>query len=549
MEPESLPNLSIPYESNTSLKNNVNKSESEIIGDPYQLKPKAEDNRKIESIEFINGPAKLKKKWVDFIGGQSVVDSMGLSKNDVKRQEIIYEMIDTERDYVNDLSIIIELYIQPLERDNIISKKDFNTLFSSIEQIYGVNKELLSLFENRQQENPFVSEIGDIWLTMNEYLKIYLLYCSNYAYALIKLENLKTSRSFSRFIYSQFQNPKSRGLTLDSFLIKPVQRICKYPLLLKELLKYTDESNKDYENLKNGYEKLQTVVNVVNGASKVVEAVYSLIELQSRFNPKISIVTASRKIKYKSEVTISIKKMSSPTSQTVSPIDQEIEKKQRIVFIFNDMLIIAKALSQEPNRLEKGKLKLIEKREFSDVEVDSGTETKDKDPNLINTIEITLNNPEAHGIIFCNSETEKEELLYQLTSSLKEYETNNAYTNNPKVVKRLPSEKVYSMISNMSKVATDIENDLNSKQDEEKLQEQEEEQTKDKEKEDDVPLSFDDKIKIGAIIIGLAVFSLFTLILFFKLCSHLEQYFYYYAPVVIISLFAIKNRNKFIKKD
>jgi hypothetical protein len=187
MEPESLPNLSIPYESNTSLKNNVNKSESEIIGDPYQLKPKAEDNRKIESIEFINGPAKLKKKWVDFIGGQSVVDSMGLSKNDVKRQEIIYEMIDTERDYVNDLSIIIELYIQPLERDNIISKKDFNTLFSSIEQIYGVNKELLSLFENRQQENPFVSEIGDIWLTMNEYLKIYLLYCSNYAYALIKL--------------------------------------------------------------------------------------------------------------------------------------------------------------------------------------------------------------------------------------------------------------------------------------------------------------------------------------------------------------------------
>jgi len=70
--------------------------------------------------------------------------------------------------------------------------------------------------------------------------------------------------------------------------------------------------------------------------------------------------------------------MSSPTSQTVSPIDQEIEKKQRIVFIFNDMLIIAKALSQEPNRLEKGKLKLIEKREFSDVEVDSGTETKGK---------------------------------------------------------------------------------------------------------------------------------------------------------------------------
>ncbi|OUM62223.1 hypothetical protein PIROE2DRAFT_62021 [Piromyces sp. E2] len=168
---------------NTPLKNELNKNDSEFLGDADQMKPKPEDNRKSDTIEFVNGPAKLKMKWVDFMGGQSVVDSMNLSKEDIKRQEIIYEMIDTEKDYVNDLSLIIELYIQPLQNNNIISKKDQNTLFSSIEQIYGVNKELLSLFEKRQQENPFVNEIGDIWLTM-----------------------------------TQFQNPMSRGLKLDSFL-------------------------------------------------------------------------------------------------------------------------------------------------------------------------------------------------------------------------------------------------------------------------------------------------------------------------------------------
>jgi len=99
---------------NSPLKDEFNKNDSEFLGDIDQMKPKPEDNKKTDTIEFINGPAKLKKKWVDFMGGQSVVDSMGLSKDEVKRQEIIYEMIDTERDYVNDLSIIIEVHIMIL---------------------------------------------------------------------------------------------------------------------------------------------------------------------------------------------------------------------------------------------------------------------------------------------------------------------------------------------------------------------------------------------------------------------------------------------------
>jgi len=99
----SLPDSS-PTDSNVKLILNNNE-------DIYSVKPKQESNNKTDGIEFINGPAKLKKKWVDFMGGQSVVDSMGLSKDSIKRQEVIYEMIDTERDYVNDLSIIIEVIL------------------------------------------------------------------------------------------------------------------------------------------------------------------------------------------------------------------------------------------------------------------------------------------------------------------------------------------------------------------------------------------------------------------------------------------------------
>ena len=67
--------------------------------------------------------------------------------------------------------------------------------------------------------------------------------------------------------------------------------------------------------------------------------------------------------------------MSSPT-QTLSSIlasghSHNFEKKKRLLFIFDDLIIFAKALSQGPDKLEKGKLKLIQKREYSNVDVKS----------------------------------------------------------------------------------------------------------------------------------------------------------------------------------
>ena len=65
--------------------------------------------------------------------------------------------------------------------------------------------------------------------------------------------------------------------------------------------------------------------------------------------------------------------MASP-SQDFSAIyasGHNFEKKKRLLYIFDDMIIIAKSLSQGPDRLEKGKLKLIQQREYSNVEVRS----------------------------------------------------------------------------------------------------------------------------------------------------------------------------------
>ncbi|OUM66294.1 hypothetical protein PIROE2DRAFT_59475 [Piromyces sp. E2] len=410
--------LASSYSPKNTLKT---KSDSNLLRniEDNQLTPTLSE-QKID-FGFINGPAKLKMKWIEYIGGQEVADSMGLSKKDIKRQEVIYEMIDTERDYVNDLSIIIELYIKPIRNNNLLQKKDLNTLFSNVEQLYGVNQELLSLFEERQKQNKYVEEIGDIWLTMNQYHK-----------------------------------KESRSLKLDSFLIKPVQRICKYPLLLRELIKYTDESNKDYANLIKAYARLETVVTVVNGASKEAEAAHYLIAFQSRFNPKISIVSPCRRLIYKCEVNVYMKKISSPSTNfsSIFSTGHSFEKKKRLLFIFDDLIIIAKSLSQCPDKLEKGKLKLIQKREYSNIEFKSIKNSEEK--NLLNAIELILTNPDILTIIFCETDEEKSNIMTHLTDSINEYESINK--NGPNIVKRLPSDKEHSMISNKSSDPTEDEN-------------------------------------------------------------------------------------------
>lgn len=78
--------------------------------------------------------------WVDFMGGAEQVAALNLSKQEIKRQEVIYEIICTEADYIHDLEIILELYIRPLQKNKIVRPKDMSIIFSNLEQLIPVNQ-------------------------------------------------------------------------------------------------------------------------------------------------------------------------------------------------------------------------------------------------------------------------------------------------------------------------------------------------------------------------------------------------------------------------
>lgn len=54
-------------------------------------------------------------------------------------------------------------------------------------------------------------------------------------------------------------------------MIKPVQRICKYPLLIREILKHTDKTTKDADQLQVAFEKMEKIVTLVNEETRAAE--------------------------------------------------------------------------------------------------------------------------------------------------------------------------------------------------------------------------------------------------------------------------------------
>jgi hypothetical protein len=78
---------------------------------------------------------------------------------------------------------------------------------------------------------------------------MYALYCNGYSDALVAAEEIQQNGDVASVVQSCSMTKEAKGLSLQAFLIKPVQRICKYPLLLRDIIQSTPEGHEDMECL------------------------------------------------------------------------------------------------------------------------------------------------------------------------------------------------------------------------------------------------------------------------------------------------------------
>eukprot|EP01091_Cochliopodium_minus_P013277 TRINITY_DN4238_c0_g2_i1.p1 TRINITY_DN4238_c0_g2~~TRINITY_DN4238_c0_g2_i1.p1 ORF type:complete len:1088 (+),score=361.01 TRINITY_DN4238_c0_g2_i1:73-3336(+) len=258
--------------------------------------------------------------------------------NDKNRNNVILELYQTELSYVEDLQLLLELYVQPI-RSNTKGwiKNDINQLFSNLTVIAGVNKVLKEDLKKENLLPPEKQNIGAIFLKLADYLKMYTQYCGEQTVVVKSITDQRRDKSFNEFLEDvKFNNPKSKGLDINQFLIKPVQRICKYPLLLEQLLKYTSKSHPDYDNLHQAIQKMGTVVNDINKGRRQLEtyhkASFLQVEIERVINAKFQLMKIGRFYIREGD----FQKISGP------------KLLQQRLYLFNDLLIYGKILN--PNK-------------------------------------------------------------------------------------------------------------------------------------------------------------------------------------------------------
>ncbi|KAK4216603.1 CNH domain-containing protein [Rhypophila decipiens] len=256
------------------------------------------------------------KLWINSVP-KEVAES--ISDREKKRQEIISEICYTERDFVKDLEYLRDFWILPLRgKINGMSpippqrrERVVKAIFSNIidhPSIHAVSSRFAKSLTERQQKSPVVEHVGDIFLEFVPQFEPFILYGSKQLEGKFEFENEKSiNKDFSRFVDEVERRRESRKLELNGYLTKPTTRLARYPLLLDNVLKYTEEGSPDKENIPKVLTMIRDLLSRVNAESGKAENRFNLRRLheQLRFRPNekmdLKLTDEGRELVFKSQ--------------------------------------------------------------------------------------------------------------------------------------------------------------------------------------------------------------------------------------------------------
>ncbi|XP_059506176.1 intersectin-1 isoform X1 [Stegostoma tigrinum] len=191
-----------------------------------------------------------------------------LTPSERKRQGYIHELIVTEENYVSDLQLVTEVFQKPLLESDLLTEKEVAMIFVNWKELIMCNIKLLKALRVRKKmsgERMPVKMIGDILTAQLPHMQPYIRFCScqlNGA-ALIQQKTDEVSE-FKESVKRLAMDPQCKGMPLSSFLLKPMQRVTRYPLIIKNILENTPENHPDFSHLKQALEKAEELCSQVN---------------------------------------------------------------------------------------------------------------------------------------------------------------------------------------------------------------------------------------------------------------------------------------------
>eukprot|EP00727_Mastigamoeba_balamuthi_P001095 m51a1_g10983 hypothetical protein (548) ;mRNA; r:314789-316750 len=180
-----------------------------------------------------------------------------------KRRRIADELLLTEESYSRSLDAVVNDLIAPLQAA-LVAPGVIGAVFCNIEAIAAFHRELLASLRARMSARADGTALGDVFLLKADAMACYGPFLRNYASSIVAVHYLRAALPVFLAAVRDFEARQSNNLTLQSFLVMPVQRLPRYLLLVKELLKCTPQHHADRALLQAAESALMAVAQRVN---------------------------------------------------------------------------------------------------------------------------------------------------------------------------------------------------------------------------------------------------------------------------------------------
>ncbi|XP_036373741.1 FYVE, RhoGEF and PH domain-containing protein 6 [Megalops cyprinoides] len=274
----------------------------------------------------------------------------------------------------------------------VIEERVLNQILYYLPQLYELNRDLLRELEERVAHWNDHQRLADIFVKKGPYLKMYSTYIREFDRNVALLDEQCRKNSGFAGVVRQFEmSPRCASLALKHYLLKPVQRIPQYQLLLTDYLKNLTEDSSDYKDTQAALSIVKEVANHANDIMKQGDNFQKLMQVQYSLSGYHEIVQPGR---------VFLKE------GTLMKLSRKV-MQPRMFFLFNDILLYT-------TPVQSGQYKLNSMLSLAGMKVSKPSQEAYQN-------ELNIESVERSFILSASSATERDEWLEAISKAIDDY--------------------------------------------------------------------------------------------------------------------------------
>ncbi|XP_063508938.1 A-kinase anchor protein 13 isoform X27 [Pongo pygmaeus] len=250
------------------------------------------------------GDFEIDSKQLEAESWSRIIDSKFLKqqkKDVVKRQEVIYELMQTELHHVRTLKIMSDVYSRGMMIDLLFEQQMVEKLFPCLDELISIHSQFFQRILERKKEslvdksekNFLIKRIGDVLVNQfsgenAERLKeTYGKFCGQHNQSVNYFKDLYAKdKRFQAFVKKKMSSSVVRRLGIPECILLVTQRITKYPVLFQRILQCTKDNEVEQEDLAQSLSLVKDVIGVVDSKVASYEKKVRLNEIYTKTDSK-----------------------------------------------------------------------------------------------------------------------------------------------------------------------------------------------------------------------------------------------------------------------